>query len=75
MFWIASASVKSATDIARSRLTGVTSSPILCRMPMPSASNSAVPIRMIRTWRALEAMDRDVSEKPIRAVMKARLSH
>jgi hypothetical protein len=45
---------------------------MLCRMPMPSASNSAVLTRMIRTWRVLGTI-RDVSGEAVMAVMEERL--
>jgi hypothetical protein len=60
MFWIAIASVKSAAVIARSCVTGVKNNPKLWRMPMPRASNTAVPSNIRRVWLPLEENVRDI---------------
>jgi hypothetical protein len=46
MFWMASASVKSATEIERSAVIGVMNTPRLWRMPMLKLSITDAPINM-----------------------------
>src|SRR5580704_688126 len=67
IFWTASASVKSAAVTARSRVTGARNSPKLWRIPMPSVSNRAVPIKISRAWLRLGAIVRDIPEAILRS--------
>src|ERR1700684_4448111 len=62
IFWTASASVTSAAVTARSCVTGARNSPKLWRIPMPSVSNRAVPIKISRAWLRLGAIVCDIPE-------------
>src|SRR5262249_49937163 len=62
IFWTARASVKSAAVTARSWVIGVRKRPKLWRIPMPSVSNRAVPIKISRARLSLGIIVPDIPE-------------